>query len=356
MDKYLKIIRYYSFIAICAATLVSCSMTDKILFLSDAARNPYAPENMIPPGEIFVSAKTAPSPEEKTKKISDTQKTEIKKQDTRISAALTDSTSTVALKDSSPHHLKKRHTKTSDSGDTILLMPILIVESTKAFERVEKSPNYQDMIKRLKKKKKSRKKGTSNASSGSRKQKTEKYAQIHQDKPIENEKNFWDEYSRKFGIDFKGTENRALIAAIGRWMGTIYKSGGCSLKGVDCSCLVKKVYQKAFNVDLGRYSATIFSRLKRVDKKQLKEGDILSFNIEGNRGYHLGIYLRDNKFVHASSKKGVKVNDIRDVYFRKRFVAAGRYQPDTRKPDTDRADTESMEISRADHGDAGQGS
>jgi len=67
----------------------------------------------------------------------------------------------------------------------------------------------------------------------------------------EEERRIYSDYSKQLGIALDGTENKALLAAIEEWLGTRYKMGGCSKSGVDCSCFVKAVYQKAYDAELG---------------------------------------------------------------------------------------------------------
>ncbi len=137
---------------------------------------------------------------------------------------------------------------------------------------------------------------------------------------------FYRHYSRKWGICLDGTENPQLITTVDRWLGTRYKYGGCSRRGVDCSCLVKSIYREVYGIELKRTSADIFHQdLTPINTRRLREGDILSFKTRGNRISHIGIYLKDGKFVHASQSKGVMINDIHEPYYRKRFYGAGRY-------------------------------
>lgn len=136
---------------------------------------------------------------------------------------------------------------------------------------------------------------------------------------------FYSKYSKKFGIHFNGTENKRLLMAIDQWLGTPYRLGGCSKKGIDCSCLVKQIYKDVYDIDLYRTSHHIFqNNTDIIDRSQLKEGDILSFRTTGRRISHIGIYLKDDKFVHTSRKNGVMISDLKEAYFRDRFLAAGR--------------------------------
>lgn len=136
---------------------------------------------------------------------------------------------------------------------------------------------------------------------------------------------FFIAHARKLGLCLDGTENKALLRAVDRWMGTRYRWGGCTRRGIDCSCLVKAIFREAYGIDLHRTSRMIYQNdLTPVPASRLREGDILCFRIESNRISHIGIYLKNGKFVHVSRKRGVKINDLSQPYYRKRFMAGGR--------------------------------
>lgn len=143
------------------------------------------------------------------------------------------------------------------------------------------------------------------------------------------ELDFYAAYSRRLGIPLTGTENKDLILAIDEWLGTQYRWGGCSKAGVDCSCLVKSIYENVYGIQLNRNSRDIFHKdLTPVDIKDLREGDILTFKIRGNRISHVGLYLKDQKFVHASLNDGVTIDDLTSPYYWKRFYSGGRIKDD----------------------------
>lgn len=142
---------------------------------------------------------------------------------------------------------------------------------------------------------------------------------------IYDDPEFYMEYSRRLGIEFEGTENKELIMTIDEWFGTPFKMGGCSKYGVDCSCFVKKVYENVYGIELNRTSRKMYYEdLIPVKKRDLQEGDILCFKIRGRRISHVGIYLKDNKFVHSSRSKGVMINDLNEQYYKRRFFSGGR--------------------------------
>lgn len=118
-------------------------------------------------------------------------------------------------------------------------------------------------------------------------------------------------------------EPQLLVKAAMGFLGAPYRFGGFSIRGIDCSGLVKKIYQ-LFDIDLPR-TANEQSRVgMRVARSDLSEGDLLFFNTRRSGG-HVGIYVGNNEFVHAASRKrGVRVDNLDTPYFNKRFIRAVR--------------------------------
>jgi len=139
------------------------------------------------------------------------------------------------------------------------------------------------------------------------------------------ELDFYVAYSERLGIPLTGAENKALILAIDEWLGARYRYGGCSKGGIDCSCLIRTIYKTVYGIQLNRNSRDMFYEdATPVEPEDLREGDILAFKIRSNRISHVGLYLRDNKFVHASRSDGVTIDDLTNPYFQRRFFAGGR--------------------------------
>lgn len=132
-------------------------------------------------------------------------------------------------------------------------------------------------------------------------------------------------YSILLNTEVELIENTVLLKAVDEWYGTRYRMGGTTKKGIDCSAFVQAVYQTAFSVAVPRTAFEQFRAANRISATELKEGDLLFFNTIGGVS-HVGIYLRNNKFIHASSSKGVVVSDVFDPYYLRRFLGAGRIQ------------------------------
>lgn len=117
-----------------------------------------------------------------------------------------------------------------------------------------------------------------------------------------------------------------LYAFIDEWLGVKYKYGGTSKKGVDCSGFTNMLYNKVFNKELPRSSSDIAAVAKSVSKKELSEGDFVFFSIRSNKVDHVGVYLTNNRFVHASTSKGVIISSLEHPYYAKHFKTGGRLE------------------------------
>ncbi|HOZ84526.1 MAG TPA: C40 family peptidase [Niabella sp.] len=118
--------------------------------------------------------------------------------------------------------------------------------------------------------------------------------------------------------------NVKLLEAIDDWYGTRYRYGGTSKSGIDCSAFVRAVYKVAFGIDLPRTAREQFNYANEaISTAYLKAGDLLFFNTRGGVS-HVGVYLGNNKFVHASSSHGVTVSGLNEKYYSTRYLGAKR--------------------------------
>lgn len=107
------------------------------------------------------------------------------------------------------------------------------------------------------------------------------------------------------------------------WKGVKYKFGGNSKKGIDCSAFIQKAYKKTLNINIPRTTLQQSKKGKNIRKSQLKLGDLVFFKT-GKNSRHVGIYIEDGKFMHASSKKGVTISRLDNVYFNKHYWKSQR--------------------------------
>lgn len=115
---------------------------------------------------------------------------------------------------------------------------------------------------------------------------------------------------------------RAAAIALDQ-VGVPYRYGGSSPQGFDCSGLVQYSYGKA-GVVVPRTTGQLWSSVQTVDRRELRTGDLLFFNIDGKMA-HVGMYLGDQRFVHApQSGRTVSVAHLDAPFYRTAFVRAGR--------------------------------
>lgn len=117
--------------------------------------------------------------------------------------------------------------------------------------------------------------------------------------------------------------DNTLLEHVDEWYGTPYRLGGNTKKGIDCSAFVQAVYTTAYAVTMPRTAREQYKHCRIVSATELQEGDLVFFNTRGGVS-HVGIYLRNNKFIHASVSQGVTVSDLFDPYYMKRYIGAGR--------------------------------
>ncbi|MDB5129418.1 NlpC/P60 family protein [Mucilaginibacter sp.] len=132
-----------------------------------------------------------------------------------------------------------------------------------------------------------------------------------------------DYLSQIMGVAVSATSNMKLFHFVYDWIGTPYRFGGSSRKGIDCSAFTKQLYSDVFNLTIRRSSRDIFSMVNPVGKDDLKEGDLVFFKIHSRSISHVGIYLGNNRFAHASSK-GVAISSLDDAYYSRYFYKGGR--------------------------------
>ena len=123
--------------------------------------------------------------------------------------------------------------------------------------------------------------------------------------------------------------NYSLYKFIDEWYGVRYRYGGIDKSGIDCSAFVQRLYETVFSTDLVRTAFEQFQNTKLTwNTNDLKEGDLVFFKIHGRRITHVGIYLVNNFFVHASTSQGVMISNLNEDYWQRFFAGAGRILKD----------------------------
>ncbi|PWV83127.1 C40 family peptidase [Halomonas sp. A11-A] len=116
---------------------------------------------------------------------------------------------------------------------------------------------------------------------------------------------------------------QALLAQHERWVGTPYRIGGTSSSGIDCSALVQSVFEETFRVSLPRTTGEQVHQGVPVERGELVPGDLVFFRPPG-RYDHVGIYLGEGRFLHASTSRGVMISELDNRYWQRYYWQARR--------------------------------
>ncbi|HTY37107.1 MAG TPA: NlpC/P60 family protein [Bacteroidota bacterium] len=115
-----------------------------------------------------------------------------------------------------------------------------------------------------------------------------------------------------------------MMREISKMMGVSYKLGGTDENGIDCSAYTMTVYKNALGKLIPRSSAEQYKLGIPVANDDLKFGDLVFFNTTGETASHVGIYLGDDLFAHASVSLGVTISSLESYYFKQRYNGARR--------------------------------
>ena len=131
-------------------------------------------------------------------------------------------------------------------------------------------------------------------------------------------------FSKLLNYEIDTLAEPLLFQTVYDWLGTPYKYSGDCREGVDCSGFVGMLYKTAYGISLSPNSAAMYKEVKPLKKNALQEGDLVFFKIRKHKISHVGIYLGNNKFAHASVQSGVTISDLDEPYYKKYFFKGGR--------------------------------
>ncbi|OAB78748.1 NlpC/P60 family protein [Cochleicola gelatinilyticus] len=140
-------------------------------------------------------------------------------------------------------------------------------------------------------------------------------------------------YAAILGVEPSSIINIELYKFIEDWTGTPYVMGGANKEGIDCSSFTQRLFTKVYDLYIERTAQKQFNS-KYTDeftgRQFLEEGDLIFFGKNRESVNHVGVYLRNNKFVHATARigksgsSGVKISDLTDSNWANRFLAGGK--------------------------------
>lgn len=142
---------------------------------------------------------------------------------------------------------------------------------------------------------------------------------------IENADQLQFKFSLLLDTEVEMIQNLWLVKQVDEWLGTKYRLGGSTKAGIDCSALMQVLFSSIYGISLPRTAREQFQASNRISKEDLKEGDLLFFNTTGGVS-HVGLYIQNNKFVHASSTGGVTISDLDEEYWSRKFIGVRRVE------------------------------
>lgn len=124
----------------------------------------------------------------------------------------------------------------------------------------------------------------------------------------------------------KNKQNNSLkkiLTHYSQWQGVRYQLGGESRKGIDCSAYMQQIFRDQFSVRLPRSTKEQMKLGNAITKSDLDTGDLVFFKIS-QQEHHVGIYIGEGKFIHASSSTGVTVSRLDNQYWSQHYQLARR--------------------------------
>jgi len=116
---------------------------------------------------------------------------------------------------------------------------------------------------------------------------------------------------------------QVLYAQYNEWKNVRYRSGGMSKGGIDCSGFVYTTFATELHTSLPRSTSEQVHAGREISQRELSAGDLVFFRI-GKSTRHVGIYIEDRKFLHASTKKGVMISNLDDRYWTRSYWTSRR--------------------------------
>ncbi|MGH2568849.1 MAG: NlpC/P60 family protein [Bacteroidota bacterium] len=136
------------------------------------------------------------------------------------------------------------------------------------------------------------------------------------------------DFTREKNTAISALDQSRLMREISKYMGVPYAHGGASGEGLDCSAYTMLVYRNALKLSLPRMTGEQSKVGSPVEFDGLKFGDLVFFNTTSEPASHVGIYLGDDLFAHASVSLGVTISSLESSYFKNRYETARRIVED----------------------------
>ncbi len=130
-------------------------------------------------------------------------------------------------------------------------------------------------------------------------------------------------YAQLLNVEVESLTNLTLYKEVEKWLGTRYRYGGATEKGIDCSAYSGTLAHNVFGLVLPRTARDQYASCIKLDREELQQGDLVFFNTRGGIS-HVGMYLGNGYFTHASTSIGVTISNLSETYWSRKFISGGR--------------------------------
>lgn len=130
-------------------------------------------------------------------------------------------------------------------------------------------------------------------------------------------------YAQLLNIDIEDVTNLSMFHFVEDWLNTRYRYGGSSKSGIDCSAFSGLLLATVAGLKIPRTAREQYGACEKISRSQITEGDLVFFNTRGGVS-HVGVYLANSYFVHASVGEGVTISSLDDAYYSRKYIGSGR--------------------------------
>jgi cell wall-associated NlpC family hydrolase len=141
---------------------------------------------------------------------------------------------------------------------------------------------------------------------------------------IENTSQLQLKYAAMLDVPVEELTNTVFLMAIDFWWGTKYCLGGSTENCTDCSAFTQTIIRDVYAITIPRTAQEQYNKSEHIKTRNLKQGDLVFFQSSRRSISHVGVYIANNKFVHASVSNGVMISDLDEGYWKQRYKGAGR--------------------------------
>ncbi len=142
---------------------------------------------------------------------------------------------------------------------------------------------------------------------------------------VENANKVQLKYAILMNVPVEELPSRTLLEAVDHWYGVRYRRGGNTKSGIDCSGFTEAVFLAAYGMQIPAVAREQYKACRKISTSELVEGDLVFFNTTGGIS-HVGVYLGNDKFIHATVSRGVMVNGLHESYYAQRYMGCGRIE------------------------------